>query len=174
MKTKWTELLLGFLLGGILSMAATLHFVNQRLERDTRERLEEAQKMAELSSEWQKTVGAFKQRAETCEARLQVLEMPEAETPAYTMLYELDAQASPASPFELLNLFRPGLGTALAAMKSQTELQQLQMPGQHPRWLVPGYVKPIFNGDAQHARYVWLNAQTGKRDVFAPRGTVVQ
>ncbi len=106
--------------------------------------------------------------------QLESLRTPEAETTAYTLLYEFDAQPSPSSPLELLNLFKPGLGTALAGLKSPTEIQQIQTPGQHPRWLVPGFVKPIFNGEATHARYVWLDASTGKRDVFAPRGTIVQ
>lgn len=58
----------------------------------------------------------------------------------YTMVYEPGASQSPdAAPLELLNLLRPGLGTALAKLQPAS-LQSAS--GVHLAYVLQGYVRP--------------------------------
>jgi hypothetical protein len=170
-KAAW--LLGAALLGG----AITVFAVVPSSERHIKWQNELIQRHLQTIQEKDRTIDSLvKQMNEAAElirsqrSQLAVLELPEAETVAYTLLYEptQPGQAS-ASPLQLLDLVQPGLGSALAKVAPASP-----QPAGRPHWLIPGYVKPIFNGDPGGASYIWLNTQSGARDVYAPRGTIVQ
>lgn len=169
LSSKIMVFIYGVTLGGTLIALWTVPIINRVAKERGEENTAHWVCRGEMVGK-DRTIEAQQSTINAQKEQLAVLELAEAETVAYTLLYEptQPGQAS-ASPLQLLDLVQPGLGSALAKVAPASP-----QPAGRPHWLIPGYVKPIFNGDPGGASYIWLNTQSGARDVYAPRGTIVQ
>ena len=141
------------------ALAATVDQISENTRQITAQRDALQQQVTDLSQQLGKA-----------KIDLTAAEMPEAATPLYKLLYDpAPAGSSNSSAAQLLDLVRPGLGTTLAKLQDASR----QGPAGNPRWLIPGYARPIVNGNAQGFYYQWTNLQSGEVETFTPKGTIL-
>jgi hypothetical protein len=155
----------GFLAGTGLAVAVTFLLVVPKVKSAT----EAIHQVGKANTEIASQRNLLAASAQKCQEQLAALETPEASSPAFTLLYDpAPAGAQDSSAAQLLDMVRPGLGSLLSKMQKQTG------PSGPPRWLVPGFTKPIVNGDSQGFYYQWVNLDTHDVETHTPKGTIVR
>lgn len=170
-RARWNWLAIGFLSTLALSVGFFLFVVRPAETRAIDALAAKLHETATARDDLQKKNEALSQLLQVSRNQVTALSLPESETPAYTLLYDpAPAGSSSNSAMAMLNLVKPGLGTALEKLSAAS---QAQGPMGNPRWLIPGFTKPIVNGNSQGFYYQWANLQTHEVETFTPKGTTL-
>ena len=135
----------GVLAGGCLAASAAVHTLTVRVEAANRDATSANEaRLAAITDHWRAELAAAETHAKQCDAALvDELRREDAAGKArdfrdswYTLVYEPGSVPDNAAPLDLLNLMRPGLGTALA------KFQPPAQSGAQLRYVLRGYVEP--------------------------------
>ena len=159
MRSPILNLVVGFLGGAALAAALCAHVyagkaerhvkVDESLRAETKRQQEALQKrLAETQLQLQEEAASL----DGCQSVKGVLQVVPGNPEGFTLLYE--AGASSATPnayaYDLANLVRPGLGTALQKFAPQSA----DAAGVQLRWILPGEVRPKQMPDGARAYYL--------------------
>jgi hypothetical protein len=169
---KWSMFIGGFAIGAVITAGAFVLLLvpkTHALEASVSQLGEANKSLASEREQYRNEVVELRQKLGKATSDLYFAQMPEGETPEYTLLYDPAPAGSTSSAAQLLDLVRPGLGATLAKLQDAAR----QGPYGNPRWLIPGYAKPVVNGNPQGFYYQWANLQTGEIETHSPKGTTV-
>jgi len=171
-RTRWVSGLIGFAIGGLLTAGVFFLLIvpkTQALTASVNQIAAERDALQQKLKDTNLQLGNTQFELHRASAELAAAQMPESQTPLYTLLYDPAPAGQTSSAAQLLDLVRPGLGTALGKLQDATR----QGPAGNPRWLIPGYARPVVNGNPQGFYYQWANLQTGEIETHSPRGTTI-